>query len=246
MVIDPGLPLAQFSDVVSSHHELIDFLKIGWGTCLVTGDIVREKLALLEGHNIQGFFGGTLFELFVRVNDLEGYIKFCKDAGVKWVEASSGTLTLPDQEMAEHIATLKDAGFNVFAEVGSKSVERSKALSAKDWLDSIAVYRAAGADYLIMESRESGRCGIADEKGNLRPDIIRAIHDAGVPTETLVFEAATKQLQVAFLTMHGQGVNLANIAPADIVSVATLRQGSRSDTLGLFFDASRGVDVAAQ
>ena len=36
MVIDGGLPLGQFTDLISLGADYIDYVKVGWGTALVT------------------------------------------------------------------------------------------------------------------------------------------------------------------------------------------------------------------
>lgn len=49
MVIDPGLFTGQFEDAIDSVGEFVDFVKFGWGTCLVTKDIKR-KIDILRRH----------------------------------------------------------------------------------------------------------------------------------------------------------------------------------------------------
>ena len=63
MVIDPGLFTGQFEDAIDSVGEFVDFVKFGWGTCLITKDIKR-KIDILRSANIDFYFGGTLFERF--------------------------------------------------------------------------------------------------------------------------------------------------------------------------------------
>jgi phosphosulfolactate synthase len=47
----------------------------------------------------------------------------------------------------------------------------------------------------------------------------------------MIFQAPRKQQQVFFLRRFGTNCNLGNIAPADVLSLETLRLGLRSDTL---------------
>ena len=49
MMIDSGLPLWNFIDIVSSGAEYIDFVKFGWGTAVVTGNI-DAKIDVLRQH----------------------------------------------------------------------------------------------------------------------------------------------------------------------------------------------------
>ena len=46
-MIDTGLPVGQFTDVVQSHGDLVDLVKLGWGTAVVTRRL-PEKLDRLR------------------------------------------------------------------------------------------------------------------------------------------------------------------------------------------------------
>jgi hypothetical protein len=48
-----------------------------------------------------------------------------------------------------------------------------------------------------------------------------------------VFEAPSKDQQAWFIQQFGPGVNLANIAPAEVLGLETLRLGLRADTMHL-------------
>src|SRR5713226_6921585 len=51
MVIDGGIPLWYFTDLVSSAAEYIDFVKFGWGTAVVSSDL-RAKIKVLSTTDI--------------------------------------------------------------------------------------------------------------------------------------------------------------------------------------------------
>ena len=76
MVIDSGLPTRQFTDVVESFSGLIDVIKLGWGTSLVTPDL-KYKVDALREANVDYYFGGTLFEKFVAQNRFEEFRRYC-------------------------------------------------------------------------------------------------------------------------------------------------------------------------
>ncbi len=44
MMIDNGLPLGQFADVVRSHGDLVDLVKFGWGTALLLFEAPTKAL----------------------------------------------------------------------------------------------------------------------------------------------------------------------------------------------------------
>ena len=87
MVIDGGIPLGLFADLISLGAEYIDYLKFGWGTAVVTS-VLRDKISVLRGHDIGFYFGGTLFEKFVLQDRFEDYRKFCAAHGASHVEVS--------------------------------------------------------------------------------------------------------------------------------------------------------------
>ena len=115
--------------------------------------------------------------------------------------------------------------------MGYKDVERSAALTGDQWVSFIEQDFAAGATLVVTEARESGRSGICDPSGQPRFDVIEQIIDSGADCGRLVFEAPTKELQAFFVTRLGSDVNLANVAPGDVIALERLRLGLRSDTL---------------
>lgn len=228
MMIDGGLPTRYFVDVVESAGDLIDFVKFGWGTALVTGDLWR-KIAVLEEHDVGFFFGGTLFERFVAEDRFDDYLELVRRHRCPWAEVSNGTIELSSTEKAAYIA--KIAGeIPVLSEVGFKDSRRSEALSPAMWIDCIEEDLAAGASYVITEARESGKSGICRPDGKLRTGLIEEILASGVDAARLLFEAPTKELQAYFILRLGSSVNLGNIAPTDVIGLETLRLGLRADT----------------
>ena len=66
--------------------------------------------------------------------------------------------------------------------------------------------------------------------GEIRSGLIEEITDQ-IPVEKLIFEAPQKEQQVWFIKKYGSNVNLGNIPPKEVISLETIRQGLRSDTL---------------
>jgi phosphosulfolactate synthase len=129
MVIDGGLPLGLFTDLVSLGSEYIDYVKFGWGTAVVTG-VLRDKIAVLRGHGIEFYFGGTLFEKYVLQDRFEDYRKFCAAHACSYVEVSNGTIDMSNPEKAGYIRKLA-GDFTVVSEVGFKDPDRSQQLPPK-------------------------------------------------------------------------------------------------------------------
>ena len=228
-VIDNGLPLALFEDAISSADSCIDLVKFGWGTALVTPRLT-DKISCLDRHNIGFLFGGTLFEKFFAQGIVEEYFDFCRQHGCRYLEVSDGTIEIPVAEKARLIARAAE-DFVVLSEVGYKDQERSTALTGEQWAARIKADLEAGATLVVTEARESGTSGVCNAAGELRSDVIEEIIASGIDCRRLVFEAPTKGLQTFFVTRLGSDVNLANIAPSDVIAL-------RSDTF-LHFELER-------
>ncbi|HEX7660410.1 MAG TPA: phosphosulfolactate synthase [Pseudonocardiaceae bacterium] len=228
MVIDPGLPTGLFRDLIDSHGEHIDLIKFGWGTALVTRDLDR-KAAILREAGIGFYFGGTLFEHHLWTGRLPEYLALVERTGATHIEVSNGTIPLDQASKAEQVRRMSSVR-PVLSEVGYKDAERSARLTPRDWVDALTEDLAAGATMVITESRESGRSGIARPDGSPREDVLDAVLAALDPARIL-FEAPTKELQVALIRAVGPCVNLGNVATSDVIGVRTLRLGLRGDTL---------------
>jgi phosphosulfolactate synthase len=238
MVIDSGLPTHYFADVVSSFAGLIDVMKLGWGTALVTDDL-KYKIDALRDCGVDFYFGGTLFEKFVAQDRFEDWRRFCDRFGCHTVEVSNGTIPMPNEIKAEYVAELA-RDFRVFSEVGYKDQDRAEEMGSQLWIDYIGQDLAAGAHMVITEARESGKSGICAANGQLRDGLLDAIQGAGLDLDRVLFEAPTKDLQIELIRRFGTQVNLGNISTADIVALETLRLGLRGDTLS-DFDAELGL-----
>ena len=229
LVIDNGLPTRAFEDAIDSAADLIDVVKFGWGTALVSARL-EEKIACLRDHQIAFYLGGTLFEKFVIQRRFDEYLELCHRLGCPMVEVSNGTIPMSNREKAWYI-TRAAADLVVLSEVGYKDAERSTELSGEDWVRCIRQDLAAGASWVITEARESGKSGICRPDGTVRLDLVERILASGVDVDRLIFEAPTKELQSFFVRRLGAEVNLANVAATDVIGCETLRLGLRSDTL---------------
>jgi phosphosulfolactate synthase len=232
MVIDGGIPLRLFTDIVSSTPEYIDFVKFGWGTAIVTGGI-RQKIDVLREHGIGFYFGGTLFEKYVMQERFDDFKRFCVEHGASHVEVSNGTILMSNAEKASYIRKLT-GDFTVVSEVGFKDPDRSEQLPPSKWVEYINEDLAAGATMVTLEARESGKSGICRPDGALRFGLIEDVLSAGITHGNLLFEAPSTALQTYFVTRLGADVNLGNVPASAIIGLETLRLGLRADTLTAF------------
>jgi phosphosulfolactate synthase len=232
MVIDGGIPLRMFADIISSTPELIDFVKFGWGTSIVTGGL-QQKIDVLREHGIGFYLGGTLFEKYVMQERFDDYKRFCVELGCEHVEVSNGTVTMSNAEKASYIRKLT-GDFTVVSEVGFKDPDRSEQLPPSKWIEYINEDLAAGATMVTLEARESGKSGICRPDGALRFGLIEDVLSADVGQDQLLFEAPTTTLQTYFITRLGTDVNLGNVPASAVIGLETLRLGLRADTLTHF------------
>src|SRR6266851_201899 len=136
MVIDGGIPLWYFTDLVSSAAEYIDFVKFGWGTAVVSSDL-RAKIKVLSTTDIGFYFGGTLFEKYVLQGRFDDFRRFCQLHSCRHVEVSNGTISMSNSEKASYIRKLAD-DFTVVSEVGFKDPVRSEQLPPSMWIEYIS------------------------------------------------------------------------------------------------------------
>jgi len=229
MVIDKGLPLRYFADLIRSASDYVDFVKFGWGTSVVSMDM-KEKISVLQEENIPFYLGGTLFEKYVVQNRFDQFRELCQGYACEYVEVSNGTIDLADAKKSQYVAELsKD--FKVISEVGSKDRVHSENMAPNKWIDYIKDDLSAGAVLVTLETRESGHGGICRADGELRYGLIEEILTCGIDSNALLFESPTLELQAYFVRRLGPDVNLGNIAPTDIVGLETIRLGLRSETL---------------
>lgn len=224
-VLDRGLSLVEVDSLVEVAGACIDLVKLGWGTSLVTGNLAA-KLERYRHHGIPVVCGGTLTEIAYAQGRLDALIEWLGQAGFQHVEVSDGTIEIPHEEKLALIRRLA-ADFVVLSEVGSK--DDTKIMAPYRWVELISRELEAGAWKVIAEARESGTVGIYRHDGEVRMGLVDEIAHR-VPPERLLFEAPQKDQQVWFVRRFGADVNLGNIAPADVLSLETIRLGLRSDT----------------
>jgi phosphosulfolactate synthase len=228
-VIDRGLSVAEVDGLLEVIGPAVDIVKLGWGTAVVSANL-SAKLARYAAHDVPVVLGGTLTEIAIRQGRVDGLIAWLRELGLRHVEVSDGTIELDGEQKRELIEKLSRE-FTVFAEVGSKDVEFIMAPYV--WVEQIERDLEAGAWKVIAEARESGTAGIYRADGEPRTGLIEEIAHS-IDTDRLIFDAPLHRQQVWLLKHFGTECNLGNIAPADVLSLETLRLGLRSDTVERF------------
>lgn len=240
IAIDRGLSLRAVEDVLSVSQQHLDMVKLGWGTSLVTPNIA-QKIDLYQEAGIPVFFGGTLFEYFLINNQLDTFRELIDAHKVEIVEISDGSIEIPHEEKIQHIYEFSK-NYRVLSEVGNKDI--SKYLPPHKWIQYMKEELENGAEYVIAESRESGRGGICHPTGELKIGLMEDFV-VSLPVERIIFEAPNTNLQVWFVKRFGENVNLGNIAVDDIIPLETLRRGLRGDTI-LHFHKREGKKMLGE
>ncbi len=228
-MIDRGLSLADVDGLLEVAKDSVDVVKLGWGTAVVSANL-KPKLERYAMHGIPVVLGGTLTEIAIRQGRVDGLVAWLRELGLRHVEISDGTIMLEAEVKRELIERLARE-FTVLAEVGSKDADFIMAPYV--WVEQIERDLDAGAWKVIAEARESGTAGIYRANGEIRTGLIDEIVHAIEP-DRLIFDAPRQQQQVWLLKRFGTECNLGNIAPADVLSLETLRLGLRSDTVERF------------
>lgn len=230
MVIDKGLGLHAFEDLLQTSAPYIDLLKIGFGTTpLYPAELLRRKIELARQHQIDIMPGGTFLEVAVAHGTVDAFFETVRQLGFSAIEVSDGTIELERAVRNELIRRGRENGMNVYTEYGKKLW--GSTIDKEQLLETVFFDVRHGASLVTIEARESGTgVGIFDADGQCRDEELQQIVRGLAEPERILWEAPQKQQQIYLIKMLGHSVNLGNIAPQEVYSLETLRRGLRSDT----------------
>lgn len=233
MVIDKGVGMNAYRDLLEMAAPYFDIYKLGFGTtALYTHTILKQKLNLAVQHGLHIMPGGTFFEVALRQSSVLDYMNQIVYAGFNAVEISDGTFPLNPKQRREAIMAGVEAGLVVYSEVGKKS--SNYRAERDELLETLHADLDAGASHVIVEARESGTVGIFDKDGRADDQfVIDIVRTAGDRASKLIWEAPQKEQQVSLICTLGSDVNLGNVCYQDVLSVETLRRGLRGDTAAI-------------
>lgn len=229
MVMDKGLSIRQAEDMINSAGDFIDFVKLGFGTSVITKNL-EEKIKLYKEADIKTYFGGTLFESFIVRGMFDEYQSFIDKYHLEAAEVSDGSIEIKHDKKCEYISKLSK-NYIVLSEVGSK--EDGVIIHPGMWIKMMNKELEAGSWKVIAEARESGTVGIYRSSGHAHTALVSKI-TANVKQENIIWEAPKKSQQVWWIKQLGANVNLGNIAPEEALALETLRLGLRGDTFFTF------------
>ena len=234
MVLDKGLGYESAKSLMEISADYVDYLKFGWGTSVIQDEnIIKAKVEMYKDFQIIPYTGGTLFELAYMNNNVDLFFKRAKELGFEAIEISNGSTDLSYEDKIEYIKQAKDLGFHVLSEVGKKNPALDKDIGLEERVKYMNEELKAGSSKVIVEAREGGKnIGIFDKSGNAKADEVDYILDNISDKNKIIWEAPQKDQQVYFVLNLGSDVSLGNISTEDIISLETIRQGLRGDTLG--------------
>lgn len=231
MVTDKGLSAGEVENFLSVSAPYVDIVKLAFGTPVVSSQL-KEKIEIYHSYNVPVYFGGILFEAYIVRNQFDDYLRMIKEFDIKYMEVSDGSVSITHAEKCGYIEKLTKYGV-VMGEIGSKDKDREHITPPYKWIELIEEELAAGASYIIAESRETGTVGIYRDSGEVREGLVNEILTK-IPHEKIIWEAPKKDQQLYFLELLGCNANLGNIDPHEVISLEAMRIGLRSDSFHFF------------
>ncbi|MFC0214194.1 phosphosulfolactate synthase [Paenibacillus chartarius] len=230
MVIDKGLGLNAFEDLLQTAAEHIDMLKIGFGTSpLYPTSLLTRKIEMAKKNDIIIYPGGTFLEVAIAQKEIDSYLETVLSLGFTGLEVSDGTIEVDRSLRSELITRGVQEGLAVITEYGKKGW--GSTIELQELIETVMIDLQTGAELVTIEGRESGAgVGIYDEHGKCKDEELEAVLAAIPSRDVLLWEAPQKQQQVHLLQLLGPEVNLGNIPAHDVVALEALRRGLRSDT----------------
>jgi phosphosulfolactate synthase len=226
IALDTGLGSNGAADLVSTSAAHCDFVKIAWGSSLITGNL-DAKLDVYRRGGVTPLLGGTLFEYAFLQGKLEELFALVRETKIH-IEVSDGSIDIPTADKLKWIGRFGSVT-EVWSEIGGKI-----ALHVKDWGEVLRQEFEAGAKMIVVEGRQVGPVGQP-----IREGFVDELVGLAGGHERLIWEALERPQQLFFLKKLGPNANLANIKTDDVLTLESFRRGLKEHTL-LTWPARRG------
>jgi phosphosulfolactate synthase len=218
IALDTGLGTRRAADLVEACGAHVDFVKIAWGSSLITGAL-DAKLAVYRAANVTPLLGGTLFEYAFLHGKLEELFAVVRETKMH-IEVSDGSIDIPGPDKLRWIERFAKVT-EVWSEIGGKLE-----LHVKDWGAVLKQEFGAGAKMIVVEGRQVGPVGQP-----IREHFVDELIGLANGHEKLIWEALERPQQLFFLKKLGRNVNLANIKTDDVLTLESFRRGLKEHTL---------------
>ncbi len=237
MVIDKGMGVSAAGEFLDMASQYVDIVKLSFGTsALYPEDILMRKTEMLKDRGVFVCPGGTFAEVALIQGKFNAYLDYAERVGFDWIEVSDGSIELSMEDRQAAVNEAKNRGFRVMTEVGKKHPDDS--LSVPDLARQMLRDLETGANYVVLEARESGRgVTIFGPDGSVQQDGLRVILSIidEPHRDRIIWEAPRAAQQREFVLGFGPNVNLGNVSPDEVLAVEALRLGLRGDTLREYF-----------
>ncbi|CAN5871685.1 phosphosulfolactate synthase [soil metagenome] len=227
MMIDFGVPLNAQRDVLAVGADFIDLAKVAVGISgIIDEDVLVEKLSAYRDAGVEPFPGGMFAEMAYSQGQIGEYYEECARVGYRLIEISDNVIHFTPVERTDLIRrAVEDHGFKVLGEVGSKHAKTDAATLVTDATESLS----AGAWKVFIEAAE-----FVSENGFDQMLATKLLEEVG--GHNILFELPGKwianvhlheihQMMVWLISEIGADVNIANVAPEDVIALQTLRAG---------------------
>jgi phosphosulfolactate synthase len=201
MIIDKGLGLHAFEDLLQTSSDYVDMIKLGFGTsALYSNHVLRRKIQLAKSYEVQIFPGGTFLEVAVSQGVVDLFYETVHNLGFTGIEVSDGTIEINRSLRNELILRGLESELTVFTEYGKKCW--GSRIEIEDLMETIHLDIEYGASMVIVEGRESGAgVGIYNEKGECRDEEVQEVYEKISNPSLILWEAPLKSQQV-YLPTH--------------------------------------------
>ncbi len=232
MMIDWGMGVAQQRDILDIAGVYIDIAKIAVGLSgIISERVLTEKIAAYADYRVSAFIGGQFLEYGVYHQGMEiakRYYEEARRVGFEYVEVSDNNLEISPEDKYELVRMgVEDFGLKILGEVGSKT----ECSSTQAMVDGIKGCLASGAWKVFVEGAEF----TDKEDGSIREDVIDGV-TKGVDLKDIIFElpghwisnvhaCGIHDMEVFLVQQFGPEINIANVAPGEIMMLETLRTG---------------------
>ena len=204
---DRGRTLEGIEQMMACCGDFVDLIKQSMLSArLQDKQLVKEKVALYQSHQVDCFPGGMTLELSVLQQRVKEFFDEAKDIGFNAVEASATDTTIP---LSSHVRLVETAsgeyGFKVVAELGQHFQEDP--LNVSQTVYEAKALLEAGAWKVIIEG------GAVNASGGDEAQRLVAIAQA-VGVQKLIFEGGDRPW---LIKTFGPDVNIGNAGDSNSI-----------------------------
>ena len=208
------------ADLLDVAADYIDYAKIyAMNALLIPADVVKRTTTLYRDAGVAPFAGGILCEYAWVKNDIDGLIALLHRLGIDGLEISENYITLTDAERDRLIDRFHAAKLKVVYEFGRKNPDTPMSF---DYLGSVIEQVARhGIEHLTVEQCEIDLLAAAGPQALAELAAQPWFDHILIEVDPYRFPAQ----HVKMIQDFGPEVNLANVAPGQVLRLEGFRRG---------------------